>query len=262
MNKPDGPMSHDRRRAENFGAQAELYDRTRPSYPHDLISWLGESGVGTAVDVGCGTGQVARLLAGSGWQVTGIEIDERMADVARSHGIGVVVSRFEEWQPRGRFDLVCSGQAWHWIDPNVGYGRAAELLRPGGRLALFWNAYRYDEATMVVFETVVTQHAADLLVDSIPFGTASSDHADLDDDMIRRTDEFGTPERLAFSHGRSCTVDQWLAELQTHSGVGLLTAEVRLSLLADLREALMDVHGDEIRVDYETRVTSALRLSS
>ena len=55
----------DRARAEGFGAAADAYDAARPSYPPELINWLARHGVGSAVDVGCGTGRVARLLMNS-----------------------------------------------------------------------------------------------------------------------------------------------------------------------------------------------------
>ena len=40
-----------------------------------------------AADVGCGTGLAARLVAERGVKVLGVEPDERMAHVARRHGI-------------------------------------------------------------------------------------------------------------------------------------------------------------------------------
>lgn len=260
MGDVDRHVFQDRRRAESFGSEAELYDKTRPSYPSELIAWLSTPRVGTAIDVGCGTGQVARLLDAAGWRVTGVEIDERMADVARSHGVDVVVSPFEQWEPERTVDLVCSGQAWHWIDPEVGYRHAAHLLRPGGRLALFWNSYGYDAATTAVFGEVVARHAPRLLLDSVPFGTSSPDHAELDAAMVRRSAQwFAEPEFLVFGHGRSLSVGQWRAELLTHSPVALLAEEVRTSLLGELGEVLADLNQGQVRIDYETRVTSALR---
>ena len=261
MNAPDRSVFQDRGRAESFGTSAELYDALRPSYPDELIAWLSKSGLGRAADVGCGTGQVARLLSATGWKVTGVEIDERMAAVARSHDIDVVVSSFEKWEPTERFDLITSGQAWHWIDPDHGYRRAANLLRPGGRLALFWNSYVYDAATRAVFDVVLSRHAPHLLEDSVPFGTSSPDHAALDADMFRRSaHSFAKPEFRVFTHSRHQSVEDWLAELQTHSPVAILDHDIRRALLADLQSALANLAADGVRVAYETRATSSLRL--
>ena len=80
-------------------------------------------------------------------EVVGVEADLRMAEVARSHGLTVEVSAFEDWDPPGEpFDLVIAAQAWHWIHPQRGASKAAAVLRPGGRFAAFWNSYDYDVA--------------------------------------------------------------------------------------------------------------------
>jgi SAM-dependent methyltransferase len=46
---------------------------------------------------------------------------------------------------RPRFDLIISGAAFHWIDPEIRFGKAALLLRPGGWLALVGSQDRYDD---------------------------------------------------------------------------------------------------------------------
>src|SRR6185437_16871718 len=63
-------------------------------------------------------------------------------DRARPGGTEVEVARFEDWDPAGRaFDAVVAAQAWHWVDPVAGAAKAAAALRPGGRLAVLWNAF-------------------------------------------------------------------------------------------------------------------------
>jgi SAM-dependent methyltransferase len=135
-----GVLHENRSRAESFGSVAELYDRVRPSYPPALLDDLLTGGVVDVLDVGCGTGIAAALLAARGAMVLGVEIDERMAAQARAKGIAVEVAPFELWDDAGRrFDLVVSGQAWHWVEPHAGATKAARVLRPGGRIGLFWN---------------------------------------------------------------------------------------------------------------------------
>ena len=133
-------MHTNRTRAESFGAVAEVYELARPSYPPALVDDLLAGAPADALDVGCGTGKAARLLTQRGVPVLGVEVDARMAAVARAHGLTVDIGTFEQWNAAGRqFDLIVSGQAWHWIDPDAGAAKAAVLLRPGGLLAPFWN---------------------------------------------------------------------------------------------------------------------------
>jgi SAM-dependent methyltransferase len=37
------------------------------------------------------------------------------------------------------FDAVIAGTAWHWVDPEAGAAKAAQVLRPGGLIAPFNN---------------------------------------------------------------------------------------------------------------------------
>jgi SAM-dependent methyltransferase len=92
------------------------------------------------LDVGIGTGVSARAFQTAGCRVLGVEVDSRMAEFARQRGFDVEVARFEDWDAAGRrFDAIIAGMTWHWIDPAAGARKAAGLLRPDGRLAVFWN---------------------------------------------------------------------------------------------------------------------------
>ena len=65
----------DRRRAGSFGDDPEAYDRVRPAYPAALIDVLMAEQPHTVLDVGCGTGIVARLFTARGCEVLGLEPD-------------------------------------------------------------------------------------------------------------------------------------------------------------------------------------------
>lgn len=132
---------HHRELAESFGSNADLYDRARPRYPRDLANVILAGAPGTRVlDVGIGTGISALPFRDAGADILGVEIDPRMAAIARSRGFEVEIARFEEWDA-GAFicDLVIAGQSWHWIDPLGGALKAADILVTGGRIAPFWN---------------------------------------------------------------------------------------------------------------------------
>lgn len=129
--------------AEGFGADAGQYDRARPSYPAELVARIVAASPGRDVlDVGCGTGISSRLFSSAGCRVLGVDPDPRMAELARRGGTEVEVATFEDWDPAGRvFDAAVAAQSWHWVDPVARAAKAAAVLRPGRRLATFWNAF-------------------------------------------------------------------------------------------------------------------------
>lgn len=135
-----------RRYGEAFDRVAAEYDRHRPAYPDELIDRACEIASlergEEVLEIGCGTGQLTRSLLTRGLRVTAIEPGPRLAELARQRlrGMGaeeIVNARFEDAAlPRSHFRAVFSASAMHWIDPDIGWQRAADALAPDGTLAL------------------------------------------------------------------------------------------------------------------------------
>ena len=132
-------------RRDEFDAEAAAYDTFRPRYPENLfdavLDAVGGAGA-TAVEIGAGTGLATEPLVRRGLRVTAIEPAPAMAAIAKEKLDGrfeLVVTTFEEWDPRAPVDLVAAFTSWHWIEPAVGVPKVASLLRPGGVLALVWT---------------------------------------------------------------------------------------------------------------------------
>lgn len=251
----------DRARAEGFGALASKYDRARPSYPTELVSWLSQEGTGAAIDVGCGTGRVALLFAEAGWSVIGVEPDERMAEIARSRGVQVDVSRFEQWEaPRSGYDLVCSGTAWHWIDPLVAYDISATLLRPSGRLAVFRNSYTYHPDVANAIDAALRRHAPNLLAQCIPLGISPGNLiAQHISEIISRNDLFTAVTQCVFAHDRIVTIKEWINELKTHSPIMMLDPLARNKLLEELTHCDTKLAAGRLWIGHEAQCVVARR---
>lgn len=129
-----------------FEEVAELYDRARPGYPpavfDDLATLTDLPEAGRILEIGCGTGQATLSLAGSGYEITCVELGKQLASVARRNletfpAVAVVNADFETWEPDGEsFDAVVAFTSFHWVDPAVRYEKSARLLRDGGALAV------------------------------------------------------------------------------------------------------------------------------
>ena len=140
------PGSAGRRYGRVFDEIAAEYDRHRPAYPDELIDQacrIAGLGSGDAVlEVGCGSGQLTRSLAGRGLRVTALEpgtslISLATQDLAGSAEVEFVNAQFEDARlPHEQFRAVSSATAFHWVDPEVSWQRAADVLVPSGTLAL------------------------------------------------------------------------------------------------------------------------------
>jgi SAM-dependent methyltransferase len=249
----------DRSRACSFGGDAERYDRARPSYPADVLDALGAAAGQRVLDVGCGTGIASRLFASRGCVVLGVEPDERMAAVARRTGVAVEVSAFEDWDAAGRrFDLVVSGQAWHWVDPDRGAAKAADVLVPGGRAGLFWNCGEPEAGLDAVLRRIYRDLAPGVDTHSVVLGNRDEERFDAAAAGIERTASFGTVARPAFPWSRRYTRDEWLDQLPTHSDHQALPPPRLEALLTAVGQAIDD-HGGSFTMGYRTVAIIATR---
>ena len=147
-----------RRYAQVFDDVAEEYDRERRGYPDELIDAAFRAGALSAgdrvVEVGCGTGLLTTSLLARGLRVEAIDPGANMIRLARRRvGEGAAVrfhrGRFEDVTlPDPPFAAVFSATAFHWIEPEVGWARAAGLLAPGGMLALLQHCDVWDASTV------------------------------------------------------------------------------------------------------------------
>ena len=248
--------------AESFGTDAGRYDRSRPSYPAALVERIvGASPGPDVLDVGCGTGIAARLFTAAGCRVLGVDVDARMADVARQHGLPVDVARFEDWEPAGRtFDTVIAAQAWHWVDPVAGAARAATVLRPGGRLAAFWNAFQPPDGLRAEFAAVYTR-----VLPGFPVPWARATGTELYASVASRTAEgmraaglLGEPEQWQFPWERPYTRDEFLDQMQTSGFQGRTAPATMSDLLAGVGAAI-DAAGGSFVMGYTTVAVTAAR---
>jgi SAM-dependent methyltransferase len=142
-------MFHVRERGRSFGEVAGAYERFRPGYPGELadlvIGYAGGRGVGTALEIGAGTGKATRVFAARGVRVTATDPDAGMLAELREHVPGSVrtlCAAFEELAPGETYGLVYAAAALHWTRPEGRWERIAGWLEPGGVFASFGGPVR------------------------------------------------------------------------------------------------------------------------
>ena len=118
-----------RRRREDlrglFDGIAGRYDASRPGYPAEIVDAVcasaGISRGAEVLEIGCGTGQLTRQLAGRGFNLTAIDIGAAMIEAARTSVadplVRFEVCSFEEFAGGAQFDLIVAATAFHWVDP-------------------------------------------------------------------------------------------------------------------------------------------------
>jgi SAM-dependent methyltransferase len=165
---PDTPI--------DYGMAAEEYGAYRQGFPGEFFKRLKALGVGLPkqrlLDMGTGTGLLAREFARRGCLVTGIDLSPRLLALAQAANAGEVVRplylrhRAESTHlPASSFDVVAAGTAWHLFNRHAAAREAKRLLVPGGRLViahLDWHAVpgTVAAATLRLLERYVASEPA------------------------------------------------------------------------------------------------------
>ncbi|QUD88526.1 class I SAM-dependent methyltransferase [Phenylobacterium montanum] len=246
-----------------FNAIAGDYDARRPGYPAALFEDLAAVAPGRRVlEVGCGTGKATQALAAGGWQVTALDPGpDMLAQAAARIGAGgdvrFVQGTFEAWAPdTDGFDLICAAQAWHWVDPAVGYAKAASLLAPGGVLAIFGNVdLPVPEPLRADFDTAFSA-AFDRAPSNAP-GAAYKPGGWLAQ-TFEASGMFGPLQHTAFAHAMEHDAESFPGLVATFSDVQMLAPEKRKRLLADLAQAI-ERFGGRFTQGLETHLHWATR---
>ena len=119
------------------GADPEYVEQILPLAAAEL------DGAGRVLDLGCGDGQISRLLAGRGARVVGIDPTWNQIRVAHERGGGATYARsgaaalpFAD----GSFDAVVACLVFEHIDDvDAAIAEVARVLRPGGQFSFFLN---------------------------------------------------------------------------------------------------------------------------
>lgn len=210
----------------NFGRTARDYAKYRPAFPLELFTRLAAIGVGRPgqriVDLGTGTGVLARHFATAGCAVTGVDVATELLDEARRQdaAAGVTVNYrvapAEDTGLSGRaWDVVTAGQCWHWLDRRKAAGEAHRLLVAGGALAICYRDYVLAPGNVcAASEELVLAHNP-----TWPMaGGGGTDAAQWSDELERAgfdgMERFGFDTTIAFTH------EQWRGRMRSSNGVG------------------------------------------
>jgi SAM-dependent methyltransferase len=244
-----------------FNEVPELYDRVRPGYPDelfaDLVAVTGLHNRSSVLEVGCGTGQATRSLAGLGFSMTALEPGTDMAELARQRlttfdNLTIETSTFEDWDDRSaRFDVIVAATSWHWIDPSMGWRRARDLLNPGGSMALLNHIVIRDPT-----EPEVYAETADLHERFSP-GNPGWGRPPLEDDARVTYGGWGEVEDPGTLFG--APIVRWYPTVQWFNGEGfadlLRSTSLYRRMELDVREPLLEAIAERIRTRMGDRAS-------
>jgi SAM-dependent methyltransferase len=237
-----------------FGPAAADYERGRPSWPAEAVAVAADrlalAPTATVVDIGAGTGKLARRLVERFARVIAVEpLPEMRAWLRRVPGIEIRDGTAERLPlPDGTADAVFAGDAFHWFDAPAALAEAARVLTPDGGIVLLWNGTMAPSR----WEPPLPEPALALVRAAITRGGEPGGPR-----VVRGEwragfagSRFGELQHVQVDHELSYDRDEVIAHAMSISSIAGLPVEHRQALRAEIRDLVPDVrYRQRLRVE-------------
>lgn len=237
-------------------SMAESYE-LRPPYPEETYRiLLGLPGVtsGSVLDVGCGTGRIARSLVDHVAGVDAVDFSREMIRVGRSLDKGGhpdlnwILGRAEEVALKPGYALVTAGASIHWMDWSIVFPRFRELLNPDGCLAIVEGDRPFNSPWGEAERALIRQYSTNRHFQQIDFIQ----------ELVNRNHLLPVGDRKTAPVHFSQTIDDYVESFHSRESMTrehMEDGNVR-SFDAELSRVLADFADDEgiIHFQLQTRV--------
>ena len=233
-----------------FNTAPTLYEDVRPGYPaeliRDVIDLSGLEDNNRVLEIGCGTGKATRPFAERGYELICLDIGADLIAVAKEKlkvfpNVSFVPEAFEEWESDGKFDLIISATAFHWVDRKIRYLKASEVLKSNGFLAVFSNQHvRKDEGFFAESQSLYDKYY-------VPLTTNHPTHAT---DFLG-VEAFQDPIKHVYPWTQTYSSEQYIKLLGTYSGHIALSEENKRLLFEGITNLIETKYNGRITKYYE-----------
>jgi SAM-dependent methyltransferase len=244
MADDDAENRRESSRVVNWGLTSQDYAQYRPGPPDSFYAVLRGLGVGLPgqriLDLGTGTGTLARRFALQGCQVTGVDIAPEQIEEARklaaSQGLEIdfrVAAAEETGLPDASFDAITACQSWLYFKKPAVCIEARRLLAPGGRLLtahLCWLPRRDD----------IARQSEELVLKFNPGWTGADFSGEIPTSLPWAQGTFRVSAMFFYDEPIEFTRESWRGRIRACRGVGATLSPEEVARFDAQHEALLE----------------------
>ncbi|MEH2273069.1 MAG: class I SAM-dependent methyltransferase [Nostoc sp.] len=247
----------------DFSATATDYAKHRPGFPDSLFNRLSEYGIGLPgqkiVDLGTGTGTLARGLAARGSDVIGLDPSAAMlqqaTQLSESAQLKVnyrVATAENTGLPSASTDVVTAGQCWHWFDRPRAVQEVARILKVNGCIAIaHFDWIRSKGNIAEATEQLIEAHNPDWSMGG-RHGLYPTCLRDLNEGGFKEIQTFSYDVFVPFTH------EDWRGRIRTTAGVGASLTPDKVELFDQELAALLQTNYPTPMLQVHHRVWVAI----
>ncbi|MBQ8821867.1 MAG: methyltransferase domain-containing protein [Lachnospiraceae bacterium] len=236
-----------------FAGVVQDYEYSRPGYPlklkRDICSFANLEEDARLLEVGAGTGQATNLFLDVAAKLDLIEVSDEQVDFLKrkyeSHPqVEVHKAYFEEFALKEKYDLIYSATAFHWIESDVGYPKAYEMLKEGGTLAVFWHM-----SSVTCYEGGVFEGLNEIKKKYFHEEALGYDEGGIHQVVTKRVTQiqtggyFGEPKIREYWWVDTYDAERYTALVNTYSSTQSLPKKVRRQYLQEIEDHIKENGG-------------------
>ncbi len=244
-------------RPVDFGLTADDYGKHRAGFPEAFFERIQSRGLippgARLLDLGSGTGTIARGMAARGCRVFALDISAPLLRQARvinkndASGISGIVAAAEQIPAAAdSFDVVTAGQCWHWFDGLRAAREAKRILVPGGTLIIaHFDWLPYAGNVVAATEALILRH-------NPAWAFAGGDGFHLTWLEHLRATGFIQPETFSFDLSVAYSHAAWRGRIRASAGVAASLSRAQVDAFdRDLRQLLRnDFPADPLEIPH------------
>lgn len=206
----------------------------------------------TVLEVGSGTGIATADLTNITKRITCLDPGKDMLQIAKSKfpNLSFVHSTFEKFTSDEYFNMIVSAMAWHWVDPKVGYRKAANLLTKSGFLAII-HYYHIDNDPKSFHNRA--QHIYEKYNKDTTTKRNSEQLKRIKDDAEALNNQyFSLVKKIKYKWQQNYSIDEYLALRNTYSDHLTMPPALREMMEQELREFAQKEFSGNLIKKYTT----------
>ena len=245
-----------------FDTVAATYEKLRPGYVDELYRIIFDytpiNNASRVVEIGIGGGQATLPFLKTGCELIAIDYGENFCEICREKfkeypGFTAVSGRFEDVDLGGKYDLIYSASAFHWIPEEIGYKKVYDMLKSGGVFARFAN-HPFRDKEKAVLSAEMDRIYADYYYkyhNKEPKSPVEYTEKQAHDRaIIAEKYGFTDIQYKLFYRTRTFTAKEYIMLLGTYSDHIAIEESIRTEFFSKIEEAI-NRHGGEITI-YDT----------
>lgn len=243
-----------------FSNVIDDYDYARPKYPIDLYRTVKKfanlQDGQDVLEVGAGTGQATDMFLDTSYVLDLMEVSENQVEFLKEKykeysNISIIKSYFEEYETEKKYDLIYSATAFHWVNSDVGYPKAWNMLKDGGSLAVFWqmsSVTYHGDGIFKLLNEIQDQYMPGCSLGFDEWGIEEVKQKRIM--QVQSGGYFKIPSYYDFKWTDTYDADRYVKLINTYSSTQLLDPQVRKHYLDDIKKAILQ-HGGILKMPQQ-----------